>query len=677
MDKDENNAIQADISNQALTFSDSEIPSRSELVKVDGVAYSGGEVRQIYGSVVVNIDGMEFAPQVPLMLSHWNSTNARLGIVTPAKDGRQVTITGGMDTDSDQGRELAAKGRKYDWQLSIGADVIKSHKLQAGDTEVINGRTFTGPLYVADKSLLREVSVVALGADPNTHMKIVASLIAMNNEFAPDETGRQRIEQANKQGVQNMAEKKEQVSLASAVDNPPAPTAEEIKAMVKAEADKAIEAARNAENTRIADVKAAAAEYPEVMEKAIALGWTKEYTENIVAALKDVASKNAPATGNIIVKNAPDCSAKVLEAAMCLQSGIDEKVIEASCGKEALDVAGNSLSGLTLGRMVEIIAHRNGYTGIGTSTDSIRAALSSAELSGILSNVANKRAMKAFSSQSSIAERLCSVGNLNDFKENQRYRLSNFGNLEVVADGGEIKSGSLGEEMAVNKLDTYGQTFTLSRKMIYNDDLNEFLKIPTNMGLRAKQKIDQVFFTRLLANPTQGDNKALFCAQHKNYKAGATTALGVESLEQAITMFLDQTDAAGQPISVTPKFLLVPTALDLTARRLTTSALLMGATGETPAQNVIANYGLNVISSPYLNNAQYTNHSAKGYYLFADPNMVDTFEIGYLRGKTAPTVEQGEVDFNNLGISFRVYFDFGIREQDYRGMVFIKGEAAS
>ena len=48
-------------------------------------------------------------------------------------------------------------------------------------------------------------------------------------------------------------------------------------------------------------------------------------------------------------------------------------------------------------------------------------------------------------------------------------------------------------------------------------------------------------------------------------------------------------------------------------------------------------------------------------------------EIGYLRGKRAPTVERGNVDFDELGISWRVYFDVGVREQDTRGMVFAKG----
>ena len=212
--------------------------------------------------------------------------------------------------------------------------------------------------------------------------------------------------------------------------------------------------------------------------------------------------------------------------------------------------------------------------------------------------------------------------------------------------------------------------------MIYNDDLGEFLKIPVAMGMKAKKKIDQVFFTRLLENPAQGDTENLFSTAHKNYMNGADSALSVESLEKLIGMFMDQTDSAGDPIDVSPKYLIVPTALYALAQRLTMSQYLIGTTTKAvPALNVLSNYNIQVIASPYLSNTKYTNASATGFYLFADPAQVDTFEIGYFRGNRTPIVEQGETDFNTLGTAFRVYFDFGIREQDFRGMAFSKGAA--
>ena len=54
---------------------------------------------------------------------------------------------------------------------------------------------------------------------------------------------------------------------------------------------------------------------------------------------------------------------------------------------------------------------------------------------------------------------------------------------------------------------------------------------------------------------------------------------------------------------------------------------------------------------------------------------MDTFEIGYLKGKRTPTVERGDLDFHTLGMGLRVFFDVGIREQDHRGMVKANGAA--
>ncbi len=106
--------------------------------------------------------------------------------------------------------------------------------------------------------------------------------------------------------------------------------------------------------------------------------------------------------------------------------------------------------------------------------------------------------------------------------------------------------------------------------------------------------------------------------------------------------------------------------------------MMSGGTEQTirPTINVIADQNLNVVSSPYLGNAKYPGSSEASWYLFGRPGTVDTFEIGYLKGKRTPTVERGDLDFNVLGIWFRVFFDIGIREQDHRGMIKAVGAAA-
>ena len=63
------------------------------------------------------------------------------------------------------------------------------------------------------------------------------------------------------------------------------------------------------------------------------------------------------------------------------------------------------------------------------------------------------------------------------------------------------------EEVAKDQIETYGKKFCLTRKMTINDDLGAFMKVPTVMGNHAARLIDQLFFSRLLANHVQADGK--------------------------------------------------------------------------------------------------------------------------------------------------------------------------
>jgi len=74
-----------------------------------------------------------------------------------------------------------------------------------------------------------------------------------------------------------------------------------------------------------------------------------------------------------------------------------------------------------------------------------------------------------------------------------------------------------------------------------------------------------------------------------------------------------------------------------------------------------------VVSSVYLSNASFTGASSKAWYLLADPNRLPAIEVAFLNGVDRPTVEKTDADFNTLGIQFRGYIDFGVREQDPTG----------
>ena len=640
--------------------------------KVAGLAYSGGKMN-LPGwkfPVVVDLAGMEIPDTVPLLTNHENKTDARVGVVTASIKDSALEISGEIVSDSKDAQDIVAQGKSgADWQLSIGADV-RECELVKGSRE-INGQTFDGPFYHVQKSVLREVSVVAVGADAATKMKVTAQFNLTNNSKGDVMTDDEK--KVNASGENNGdAEKTEKSQVAP-----------EVKAKAEmdltATAQEAAVAAVKAERERVSAIQAiCAGEFPDIEKQAVSAGWTPDVVTKKV--LETLRAERPAANVNIAIHSKPEGEdmRKTVEAAMCLRVGVDADTLEKSYGAKTVEAAMVEMDMPLKQVMIECMKMDGIPYSRGFDNETIRAAFSSVSLPGILSNVANKKLLQSYEAQPVIATKLCSTGDLNDFKETERFRLTDVGDLLPIAPDGEIKDGGLIEEGAKNQLETYGKKFCLTRKMIINDDLGAFMKVPVAMGNRAARLIDQLFFSRLLQNPTQADGKALFSSAHKNLLGGASSALSAESLKKAIQLYLDQTDADGQPIAVEPKYLLVPTALKHLAVELTRGAtLIMSGSDNTvrPAINVLADENLQVVSSPYLGNSAYTGASQSAWYLFGNPNTIDTFELGFLKGKRTPTVERGETDFNTLGMWFRVYFDLGVREQDHRGMVKANGAA--
>jgi len=619
-------------------------------VRVAGRAYSGGKMR-LEGwkyPAVVDLQGMELPETVPLLLNHENRTAARAGMVHASVSREGLEIAGEILSDSPDAAEIAAQCRKgAEWQLSIGADVTESEAVTSG-FRIVNGKTAEAPFFHVKKSVLREVSVVAVGADRDTSLKITA--------FRGIAFGGMNEEKSDTSEMNGSQEKQMKDNNSAA----------------------AVSDALRAERERVAEIREICGNnYPDIENEALRNGEKPaETAEKVLRAMRE----NRPGV-NISVPVSRDADRGTLrntvEAALCLRCGIPADSLEKSLGPRAVEY-GLRETDMPLKEILQACLKIDGVSCGGSENERIRAAFSTVSLPGILSGAANKKLLQHFAYQKVIVSELCSAGDLSDFKESQRFRLTDVGDLLPVAPDGEIKDGGLLEESAKNQLETYGKKFCLTRKMIINDDLGAFMKVPAAMGNRAARLIDRLFFQRLMSNPAQSDSCALFHANHGNLITGTASALSADSLKAAVHCFLNQTDADGQPICMEPKYLLVPTSLKHTALELVRGSqmIVSGSTDRTlPALNALTDENLQVVSSPYLENSLYSGHSENAWYLFGDPRSADTFEIGFLRGKRTPTIEQGETDFNTLGMWFRVYFDIGVREQYFRGMVKCTGSA--
>jgi hypothetical protein len=342
----------------------------------------------------------------------------------------------------------------------------------------------------------------------------------------------------------------------------------------------------------------------------------------------------------------------------------------------------NFKQGLTITEFLRIQARRNGWSG--ESNKDVRGLLRAAfnvqassgvstyDVGGILSNVANKMIMDAFNAVDSSWRSIALITPVSDFKQMKSYSLTGDLDYEKLGRGERIKHGTLGEQEYTNQADTYAKFLGIDRRDIINDDMGAFNRVRARLGRGAATKLNKVFWTEFM------DNSSFFASGNNNYISGATTNLASEGLRAGVEKFMKQTDPDGEPLGIMPRYLLVPPELDSIARELFVSTNHNTGGSSTldrvPSANVFANRYIPV-TCPYLSNTTFTGNSTKAWYLLADPADLPTIEVVFLNGVQTPTVEMADADFDLLGISMRGYHDFGVNLMEKRGGVKSKGEA--
>ncbi|QDT62371.1 Mu-like prophage major head subunit gpT [Stieleria bergensis] len=625
------------------------------LRKFSMVAYTGGAMR-LGGwpyPVVVDLAGLRVTRKSrPILKDH--DRGSIVGHTDDIKiSERSLEVAGVISGVGTTAQEVIATSENgFPWQASLGASADKVVFIPEGKTAKANGRDHTGPLYIARKSTLGEVSFVALGADDNTEARVAAGQADEDVSETGDEESTDDLEPVNA-SLDMSTKPKAKPQFHSAVDQ------------MRAEAA--------AESRRIAGIrKLCGDKHPAIEADAIEQGWSITKTE--LAVLRSERPK-APDQS----QHSPRYNREVLEAAACLSVGIDEKALVASYGERTLEAA-HPLRHIGLKELVAECARSEGIDVprvFGDGTETIRAGFSSMSLPSIMENVMNKTLLAAYQNQPIAAFDLCSVGTVSDFKEVSRYRLLGTGGFEQVAPDGELKHGKLSEQKYTNKADTYGQILTLTRHDIINDDLNAFMDIPRQMGRSGAESIDDLFFTLLLKN------SGFFSAGNSNLLSGADTKFGPDSLTVAKTTFRKQKAGPGskakdqKPINIRPEFLVVPVELETEAELLMGSAQLMidaqGSPTKIPVDNPHRNK-YRIISMPHLSDPYYQGASAAAWYLFANPSVLPAFEIVFLNGRRTPVIERVEMPPNTLGMGFRSYIDFGVNSQDHRAAVKVTGE---
>ncbi len=605
-----------------LSAAEVEIQATGKSPSVSIVAYTGGlMVVPGWGPVAIELGGIDAsAEQVSILADHNASLAGIVGHGKAVVANGKLLVQGTITPSTDAARQVVdlAKGG-FRFQASVGVAPLEYDRVRAGELVEVNGRAVKAPasgFTLVRAGVLREVSIVAIGADAGTSVSIAAT----RNQ----EKGMSTTETT---------------------------TAEQIRADALAESNR-INGIRRACGGRHSNIEA----------KAIAEGWDAQRTELEVLR----ASRTFTISSH---QRATPANRTVLEAAILAHMHCDhlaEKHLGADAAQQARDLRATNL--VDLCRAALLIDGQDAPHG---REGLIRAALSTYSLPVALGDAANKVLFEAYTESPATWQAFAAVKSANDFKDHTGIRISDSGDLTELPPGGEIKHGSIAESTYKYSIGTFAKSLGIDRRDIINDDLTLFDDTARSLGRSAMRSLSDLVYKVLLANAGP-----FFVAGNGNYDVGAGTALASASLATGIARMMAQRDAEKRDLDIRPRTLLVPPELQQTAKELLLSDFIQRANNDVPTGNALKNALDLEVESRLSNSDRFTGTSAKAWYLFASPADAAII-VAFLQGKQSPTVEffGFDADPNVLAATWRVYFDYGAALADHRAAYKAKGEA--
>lgn len=529
-----------------------------------------------------------------------------------------------FDTD-EQSETIFQKVQSGTLQgVSVGYAINRYEVLEDEDIKSTNGR-FTGPAYVVTDWEPLEISIVSVPADPTVGVGRSAEDIHTSIDTQEDNT---RMDQEKNLEVQEVKSEPVKTGL----------TQEDLQ--------KAMEQERK----RTSEITAMFRDFDvEGADEAIVLGKSVEEAREMVMDQLRARNKGVSVT---MGEAESDKFRAAAQDAVLMAAGIP--VADAAPGAQ-------ELRGYSMVEMArESLRRESGSTvNFGDNMELARAAINSTStFPAIMSNLANKSVMVGFNEAETTYQIWAGKGSNRDFKEAARVALSEAGTLELVPEGAQFKQDSFGEASARTKVATYGKLFSLTRQAIINDDLGLFSKIATKYGSAAKRLVNKMVYAQLTGNVKMQDNIALFDTKHGNV-AGTGEALSVKAIAKAITAMRRQKGITGDAtLNITPKYLVVPPELEMTAYQIVNSTAAVDGVNS----GVVNPYkGRFVVVA----DAELTDPDA--WYLVADATQHDTIEVTYLNGVETPRLETRQ-GFDVDGIEYKVAFDCGVSALDFRGV---------
>lgn len=624
--------------NEILLMSGAQLPPSNQLVLLD--AHSRYETANVIGSARqirtegVQMIGRAFYSSAPEAESPWIKTR---------------------------------EGHLTDY--SIGYRVDEAVWVGEGKAEIINGKTYTGPVQVVTKWTPRELSAVPIGADQNAKARSeIKQPITSKEESIMNPQIRAMLEA---KGLPATATEEEALTFLGKMEagrtdtgTPAAPSEEDRKK----QEDKIRAEATGAAMDRIREIDALCRRY-DVADMARDLIISDkdliDAQRAVLDAIQERSKKENPgATGVFAGADQKEKFRAAAQDSLIMRAGM-------SCEKPAPGAI--ELRGFTLGELARECLRMANMDHRGGLKEIIGRALTSSDFPYILANLATKSMQAGWDTAAETWPIWTGEGSVSDFKTYYDNALSEHDDLEEIPDSGEIKQGSFSEKAPEQySIKSYGKKFKVTRVMLINDDLRALTEMPAKRTEAANRKIGDIVYAIITANGNMADGRALFSATyHSNDAASGYRAVpGIINIGIGILAMGTHKDISGKRrLNIRPQFFMAPKALEgvsevfFKSEKFADQAVVAtpdGASATTRTNPYAGTYFTRVYES------RLDDDSVYAWYLLGPKGK--TVKVIFLNGQKGPILEMNQPGFSVEGFEYAVVIDAGAYATDYRGL---------
>jgi hypothetical protein len=315
---------------------------------------------------------------------------------------------------------------------------------------------------------------------------------------------------------------------------------------------------------------------------------------------------------------------------------------------------------------------------------------SSSDFPNYLADKITKRLMWGYTDVDSNWRAYTRTYSVPDFKPISFTRLSEHQDLLEVPEGGRYEDSQIHEIVGPSiTVRTLGRLFSLTRRVLINDDLNQLRDRPAAMGRSAARTLNKDVVGKLAANVLCYDGNALHSAAHNNLMSGADANLSEDAAAQMMLLIRLQTTDDGNRIGLRMRTLVIPPQLETIADRIVASTTVPqpqeGLTPVTPPVTTLwatqqhGRGGANVLAARFAVVSDDYLMDPNDYYGFADPQEAPAMGTGFLNGDETPDIFLRDPGMRNvLGgsdpysmefdeIVWKVRHEWGTAALDWRG----------